>query len=104
MQKLSLPTASGTWLVRKEDISHIISEGEKYCWVVLTNEKKKLIHTTLCNLIETLPKPPFYQLNDTTIIHISQVKQVRMEGGMQVVLLSGVSFPVSAEMIERLGE
>ncbi len=103
MHKLSLPSASGTWLVRKDDISNIISEGERYCWVVMTNGKRKLIHITLYDLIEKLPKPPFYQVNDSTIIHISQLKQVLTEGGMQVVLLSGASFPVSAEMIEQLG-
>ena len=104
MKKLSLPSASGSWLVRNDDISHISSEGERYCWIVLTNGKKKLIHITLCNLIEKLPKPPFYQVNDSTIIHINQLKRILTEGGMQIVLLSGASFPVSAELIGGLGK
>lgn len=99
-QKLAIPTMEGMNFVNLEDILYFVAEGN-YCYVILSNEQKKLVSRTLKYFEEILPNQSFCRIHREYIINLHYIKKYLKGRGGQVELMNGICIDVSARKKDK---
>ena len=97
-----ITTSTESHLIKSEEVSHISSEGDRYCWIVMISGKRKLLQMTISEILCQLPSPPFFQVHEDHIVQIEKIKKIASGKMMQLELLSGQILPISKKLIHVL--
>ena len=93
LTRLAFKEGDRSILVNTSDIVWI--EAEDYYVLVHSKRGRHMIRATLASLEERLDPHQFLRVHRAAIVNIDEVREVRDDGGLVVVLSNGSSVPVS---------
>jgi len=101
LERIALPTSEGFELVHINDILYFKAE-RNYTWIHLQDGKKHLVAKTLKQFSNFLDYPQLFRTHHSWIVNLNHVKKyVRGQGG-HLILLDGLTIPVSRANKEAL--
>lgn len=104
MQKVALPEKSGYYYAAPADIIHIEGDGS-YATVVLKNGLKKLVSKNIKSFENQLAAHGFVRCHQSHLVNIAEVRQLKKEDGVFLVMSNGDKIAVSRakkEMVQQL--
>lgn len=105
-RRIALPDRKGYEFVSPSEICYCVAQGA-YTSIILNSNRKILISKPLGETEAMLPARLFERIHHSTIVNLAQVKHIKKEDGLFIVMSNGDSLSIARarkdQLMNRLG-